>query len=60
MALYLPDVSEKKFLPRLERVLTQAGLGKRIRDEIRTANAVLGPEPVRTSPSPAATTNASP
>jgi len=41
-------------------VLTQAGLGKRIRDEIRSANVALSPELVRMSPSPAATTSASP
>ncbi len=41
--LYRPDVSDEKFLPRLERVLTDAGLGKRIRTEIETANAALAP-----------------
>ena len=43
--LYRPDVTTEKFLPRLERVLTEAGLGKRIRGEIETANALVDAEP---------------
>jgi hypothetical protein len=39
--LYRPDVTEEKFLPRLERLLTEAGLGTRIRKEIETANEIV-------------------
>jgi hypothetical protein len=40
-ALYEPDVSKEKFLPRLERVLTEAGLGQRIADEIKASQAQI-------------------
>jgi hypothetical protein len=58
--LYRPDVSTEKFLPRLERLLTEAGLGTRIRQEIDTANEVVrrsrepsaGPSNTVASPAP--------
>ncbi len=50
--LYRPDVTQEKFLPRLERLLTEAGLGKRIRKEIETANEVVrrSQEPIGGTP----------
>ncbi len=37
--LYVPDVTQEKFLPRLERLLAEAGLGARIRKETEAAGA---------------------
>jgi hypothetical protein len=37
--LYDPDVTKEKFLPRLERLLTEAGLGERIAKEIAASEA---------------------
>ena len=53
--LYRPDVAEEKFLPRLERLLTEAGLGKRIRKEIEAANELVrrSQEPIGGTPNTA-------
>jgi hypothetical protein len=37
-SLYNPDTKEEKFMPRLERVLTEAGLGERIEQELAAAD----------------------
>jgi hypothetical protein len=37
--IYEPDVAKEKFLPRLERLLTEAGLGERITKEIASSEA---------------------
>ena len=53
--LFAPDVSNEKFLSRFERLLSEAGLGARIRSEIEASNAQLTERSAPGEPSEAAT-----
>jgi hypothetical protein len=53
--LFAPDVSREKFLSRFERLLTEAGLGARIRSEIEASNAQMNERSAQAEPSEAAT-----